>query len=65
MRFEESRQRLEERDRRMAPGLGRRLLAEAIGTRFHVVFGAGAALAALTIEKGNLDFPRQGVRSRS
>ena len=33
----------------MAPDLGLRLLAEAIGTALLVVFGAGTVLAALTI----------------
>lgn len=44
----------------MAPDLGLRLLAEAIGTALLVVFGAGTVLAALTIGKGKLDYAGLG-----
>ena len=39
----------------MAPDLGRRLLAEPIGTALFVVFGAGAVVAALRLGNGKLD----------
>lgn len=39
----------------MAPDLGRRLLADAIGTALLVVFGAGAVVAALRLGNGRLD----------
>jgi glycerol uptake facilitator protein len=45
----------------MAPDLGRRLLAEAIGTALLVVFGAGAVLAALTTGNGRLDYAGLGI----
>jgi len=64
MKFERSPTRLEERDRPMAPDLGLRLLAEAIGTALLVVFGAGAVLAALTIGKGKLDYAGLGSPPR-
>ncbi|MDQ6820466.1 MAG: hypothetical protein M3076_09065 [Actinomycetota bacterium] len=48
----------------MAPDLGLRLLAEAIGTALLVVFGAGTVLAALTIGKGKPDYAGLGSPPR-
>jgi glycerol uptake facilitator protein len=45
----------------MAPDLGRRLLAEAIGTAILVIFGAGAVVAALRLGNGNLDYAGLGI----
>jgi glycerol uptake facilitator protein len=45
----------------MAPDLGRRLLAEAIGTALLVVFGAGSVVAALRLGNGNLDYAGLGI----
>ena len=36
--------------------LGRRLLAEAVGTGILVLFGAGSVVAALTLGGGELDY---------
>ena len=41
--------------------LGRRLLAEAVGTALLVVFGAGAVVAALATGKGELDYAGLGI----
>jgi hypothetical protein len=51
----------EERGRPMAPDLGRRLLAEPIGTALFVVFGAGAVVAALRPGNGKLDYTGLGI----
>jgi hypothetical protein len=48
----------------MAPDLGLRLLAKAIGTASLVVFGAGTVLAALTIGNGKLDYAGLGSPPR-
>jgi len=48
----------------MAPDLGLRLLAEAIGTAVLVVFGAGTVLAALTIGRGKLGYAGLGSPPR-
>src|SRR3954466_12146260 len=45
----------------MAPELGRRLVAEAIGTALLVVFGAGAVVAALEMGEGKLDYAGLGI----
>jgi glycerol uptake facilitator protein len=45
----------------MAPDLGRRLLAEAIGTAILVIFGAGAVVAALRLGNGKLDYAGLGI----
>src|ERR1044072_1915239 len=42
-------------------GLGRRLLAELIGTALLVVFGAGAVVAALEVGHGQLDYAGLGI----
>ena len=41
--------------------MGRRLLAEAVGTALLVVFGAGAVVAALATGKGQLDYAGLGI----
>jgi glycerol uptake facilitator protein len=41
--------------------LGRRLIAEAIGTALLVLFGAGSVVAALTLGGGELDFAGLGM----
>jgi glycerol uptake facilitator protein len=41
--------------------LGRRLLAEALGTALLVIFGAGALVAALAMGKGQLDYAGLGI----
>ena len=41
--------------------LGRRLLAEAVGTALLVVFGAGALVAALETGQGELDYAGLGI----
>jgi glycerol uptake facilitator protein len=41
--------------------LPRRLVAEAIGTGFLVLIGAGAVTAALTLGRGKLDYPSLGM----
>jgi len=46
---------------RTAPELGRRLVAEVIGTGLLVIFGAGAVIAALKIGSGNLDYAGLGI----
>ncbi|UGS34769.1 MIP/aquaporin family protein [Capillimicrobium parvum] len=45
----------------MNAALGRRLLAETIGTALLVVFGAGAVVAALTSGQGKLDYAGLGI----
>lgn len=45
----------------MAPDLGRRLVAEAIGTAILVIFGAGALIAALKVGGGKLDYAGLGI----
>lgn len=44
----------------MSPGLGRRLLAELIGTALLVLFGPGAVVAALTVGGGEVDYASIG-----
>jgi len=44
-----------------APALGRRLLAEAIGTAILVLFGAGSVVAALIVGGGQLDYAGLGM----
>jgi glycerol uptake facilitator protein len=41
--------------------LGRRLLAELVGTALLVVFGAGAVVAALEVGQGKLDYAGLGI----
>jgi glycerol uptake facilitator protein len=41
--------------------LGRRLLAELVGTALLVIFGAGALVAALEVGQGKLDYAGLGV----
>ena len=45
----------------MTAGLGRRLLAEFVGTAPLVIFGAGALVAALEMGQGQLDYAGLGV----
>jgi glycerol uptake facilitator protein len=45
----------------VAPDLGRRLVAEAIGTALLVAFGAGAVVAALRLGNGKLDYAGLGI----
>ena len=45
----------------MDANLGRRLIAEAIGTALLVLFGAGSVVAALTLGGGELDFAGLGM----
>jgi glycerol uptake facilitator protein len=45
----------------MTAGLGRRLLAEFVGTALLVTFGAGALVAALQMGKGELDYAGLGI----
>ena len=45
----------------MNAALGRRLLAETIGTALLVVFGAGAVVAALSTGQGKLDYAGLGI----
>ena len=45
----------------MTAGLGRRLLAEFIGTALLVIFGAGALVAALEVGQGKLDYAGLGI----
>jgi len=46
---------------RTPPDLGRRLLAEVIGTALLVIFGAGAVIAALKTGSGKLDYAGLGI----
>jgi glycerol uptake facilitator protein len=43
------------------PALGRRVLAEAIGTAILVLFGAGSVVAALTANGGRIDYAALGM----
>ena len=43
------------------PNLGRRLLAEFVGTALLVLFGAGALVAALEMGQGRLDYAGLGI----
>jgi glycerol uptake facilitator protein len=45
----------------MSSDLGRRLLAEVVGTGILVLFGAGSVVAALTLGDGQLDYPGLGM----
>jgi glycerol uptake facilitator protein len=45
----------------MKPDLGRRLLAELVGTALLVIFGAGAVVAALEVGQGRLDYAGLGI----
>jgi glycerol uptake facilitator protein len=45
----------------MSASLGRRLLAELVGTALLVIFGAGALVAALQVGQGELDYAGLGV----
>ena len=45
----------------MSVDLGRRLVAEFVGTALLVVFGAGAVVAALEVGKGQLDYAGLGI----
>lgn len=45
----------------MNAALGRRLLAELVGTALLVIFGAGALVAALQIGQGKLDYAGLGI----
>lgn len=47
----------------MESSLGRRLLAEALGTAMLVLFGPGAVIAALTVGDGSLDYAGLGFIS--
>jgi glycerol uptake facilitator protein len=49
------------RTTRAGPALGRRLVAEAIGTGMLVCFGAGSVVAALTVGAGRLDYAGLGM----
>jgi glycerol uptake facilitator protein len=49
------------RTARAGPALGRRLVAEAIGTGLLVFFGAGSVVAALTVGGGRLDYAGLGM----
>lgn len=46
---------------RAAPDIGRRLLAEAIGTALLIIFGAGALIGALKVGSGKLDYAGLGI----
>jgi glycerol uptake facilitator protein len=46
-----------------APALGRRLVAECIGTAMLVLFGAGSVVAALLVGAGQLDYAGLGMVS--
>lgn len=45
----------------MTADLPRRLAAEAVGTGILVLFGAGAVTAALTVGRGEIDYPTLGM----
>ncbi|MFL6279556.1 MAG: aquaporin, partial [Vicinamibacterales bacterium] len=45
----------------MSTDLGRRLLAEFVGTTLLVIFGAGAVVAALEMGQGRLDYAGLGI----
>lgn len=45
----------------VSPDLGRRLLAELVGTALLVIFGAGAVVAALEVGGGRLDYAGLGI----
>jgi glycerol uptake facilitator protein len=45
----------------MSSDLGRRLLAEAVGTGILVLFGAGSVVAALRVGDGQLEYPGLGM----
>ena len=45
----------------MNANLGRRLVAEFVGTALLVIFGAGALVAALDMGQGRLDYAGLGV----
>ena len=47
----------------MEAPLGRRLMAEAVGTGILVLFGAGSVVAALTLGEGQLNYAGLGMIS--
>jgi glycerol uptake facilitator protein len=58
-----STQMVEDPPRRPPADLGRRLLAEALGTALLVLFGAGSIVAALIVNNGTLDYAGLGMIS--